>query len=547
MQVCYARSVLQILSLQGKRWQGRNGVSLDDVPMADVITLRGALMAARGLTEEAAFAIPSPPDLPAAVERVERAVQKREVVGVFGDYDCDGITAAAQIVRYFERRGMTPLVRLPHRVHDGYGLSQNIAEEWIGRGATLLITVDTGITAIEPIRYLQERGVDVIVVDHHHLQQELPPACALLHPALTPGFSLPHPSGAGMTFLLIRALEGEVWEDMHADRALAMMGTVADLVELKGVNRAIVKHGLLSLQSMDKGPLALLRDSVQGTGALTSTDVAFRIAPRLNAAGRMDDPMLALDALLRGGACIERLHQLNRARQDQTEELLAFAMQETPMDGALVATASERYPHGIVGLIAGSLTERTGHPSIVATVDGERATASLRSPCCYNVTEGLSRMSDLLLSYGGHAQAAGCTFLMEHWGTICARFEKDIRSRVAPHSLTPYVEIDARITADAVSLPFIESLEALEPFGQGNPEPRFLLSDVKAEQLRRVGSDGNHLQARIAGHKAVGFRMGSLFDQLSGPLDIVCRVGLDTWNGKRGVQLFVEDARRIEN
>src|SRR3989338_465729 len=537
--------MLQTLSLRGKKWQARHGSVLDQLPVTDASTVRRTLTLSRGLLESG-FTIPSPPDLARAVERIRHAVATRESVGIFGDYDCDGITAAAQMVRYFERKGMTPTVRLPHRVHDGYGLSERIAEEWIAQGIKLLITVDTGISAIEPIRMLQIKGIDVIVVDHHHVPAEVPPAFALLHPALTPGFPLPHPSGAGMAFLLLNALENGAWEDMHGDRALAMMGTVGDLVELRGVNRAIVQRGLLSFQSMQEGPLAALRDSVGSTAALTSTDIAFRIAPRLNAAGRMDDPTLALNAILRGGAYIERLHQLNRARQEITETLVLRVTEEMQRDAPLMASASAEYPHGIIGLIAGSLTESTGRPSIVAAIDGEYATGSLRSPACYHVTEGLSKVSDLLESFGGHAQAAGCSFRVNRWKELTKRLSEDIAAHVPMRDLVPSIDIDARIETSAISLAFVDALDALQPFGQGNPEPRFLLQNIQATALRRVGTDGAHLQARIAGHKAVGFRMGSLFDQLSCPLDIVCRIGVDNWNGKRGVQVFVEDARRIE-
>lgn len=500
------------------------------------------LMETRGISDEV-FSLPSPPDLGSAVERIRAAVKRKECVGVFGDYDCDGITAAAQMVRYFERSGVQPMVRLPHRVHDGYGLSKAMAREWIARGVTLLITVDTGITAIDPIAMLREKGVDVIVVDHHHLQPELPLAFALLHPALTPQFPEPHPSGAGMAFLLLQALEGGAWDDMHADRALAMMGTVADLVELKGMNRAIVRQGLRSLQSLRGGPLAALRDSVGHVSALTSTDVAFRIAPRLNAAGRMDDPMLALEAILRGGVFIERLHRLNRARQDITGTFVAKAKREADASAPLMASASEEYPHGIVGLIAGNLTESTGKPSIIAAIDGEYATASLRSPRRYHITEGLSRVSDLLESFGGHAQAAGCTVRVERWEKLVERLSQDIAARVAPGELMPFLEVDARLASADIALSLTSALDALQPFGQGNPEPHFLLSDVRARDLRRVGADRAHLQGTIAGHKAVGFSMGPLFDRLQGPLDVVCKIGIDLWNGRKGVQVFVEDAK----
>lgn len=530
--------------MRGRRWQARHYASLVNLPRANAETIRAMLMEHRNL-HDCELLLPPPPDLPRALQRIRRAITDKERVGIFGDYDCDGITSAAQLARYCERHGIGHDVRLPHRVHDGYGLSARVVDAWIEKGIRLLITVDTGITAIEPIRTLQKRGVDVIVVDHHHCQAELPPAFALLHPTLTPGFPLPHPSGAGMVFLLLQALEGGAWDDMHTDRALAMIGTVADLVELKGINRAFVRQGLLSLESLHTGPLQVLRDSVRGKGALTSIDVAFRIAPRINAAGRMDDPTLALQAILRGGCAIERLHQLNRARQEITQCLVIKALNEAEKtkNTTLMASASEEYPHGIVGLIAGALTENTGRPSIVATIDGAYATASLRSPPCYHVTEGLTRMHHLFESFGGHAQAAGCHFRAEAWGEITARLAEDIAAHVSLHDLVPSIDIDACISPSDISLALVTSLDALQPFGQGNPEPRFLLRGVTAENRRRVGADGAHFQATIAGHKAVGFKMGTLCEALGGPLEIVCRIGRDSWNGRREVQVFVEDAR----
>jgi single-stranded-DNA-specific exonuclease len=344
-----------------------------------------------------------------------------------------------------------------------------------------------------------------------------------------------------MAFLFLRGLEGEVWEDMHTDRALAMMGTVADLVELRGINRQLVTSGLRSLRELRSGPLAELRDEV-ASGMLTSTDVAFRIAPRLNAAGRMDDPMLALHALLEGGGHMTRLHALNRERQEVTARLVEKARRDTAhVLTVLKASASKEYPHGIIGLMAGSLTESTGCPSMVGAVHGDRITASLRSPRNYHVTEGLSRIGHLLESFGGHSQAAGCSFPAVRWREVCESLERDILRMQSAGDFLPTIEVDALLSEEDVSLQLAQSLMRLEPFGQGNPEPRFLLRGVTVRETRRVGEDAKHLQMDISGVRAIGFGLGAAQERIAGPVDAVCRVGINAWQGKRSVQLVVED------
>lgn len=529
-----------LTSLTKKRWIARGGLPLESLQGVRARTLAMDLARERGLSAQPT-PYPMPPDMARAVQRVHAAMKSSERVGIFGDYDCDGITGVAQIVRYIRRCGQEPVVRLPHRVHDGYGLTAKIAEEWIEHGMSLLITVDTGITAIEPIALLQSKGIDVIVVDHHHVPEELPPAYAILHPGLTPGFSPPHPSGAGMAFLFLQGLEGPVWEDMHTDRALAMMGTVGDLVELRGINRQLVQDGLRSLQDLETGPLAKLREETT-SGRITSTDVAFRIAPRLNAAGRMDDPAIALHALLQGGAPLERLHALNKMRQETTAHLVDQAFADIARQPTVLkASAHAEYPHGIIGLIAGRLAESTGCPSMIGVVCGDHITASLRSPARYHVTEGLRRISHLLKSFGGHAQAAGCSFPAEQWDDVCKNLEQDILTECAAEDFVPTIEVDALLPAEEVSLALATSLRQLEPFGQGNPEPKFLLRDVPVLDKRRVGDDGKHLQMRLGTHKAIAFGFGDHEMGISKTIDALCRIGINAWQGRAQVQLFVED------
>ncbi len=494
--------------------------------------------------------------MPQATERIRSAIAAHETIEIFGDYDCDGITATALLARFFRRHGVAPVMRLPHRVHDGYGLNPSIVKECAARGVTLLLTVDTGITAVQEIAAASALGIDVIVTDHHHVQDEVPHALALIHPALAPNHPEPHPSGVGVALQLVRALEGtDAWEDHQTDLALAAIGTIADLVELRGMNRTLVQQGIAALTALKEGPLALLATSVRTHGTpLTSTDIAFRISPRINAAGRMQDPMIALTALLEGGEALQELERLNSSRQDATGSLITRAwnllhlspqpsMEELASLPALLAVADTEFPEGLIGLIAGRLTEVTGRPSIVTTIRNQECTASLRSTRAYHVTEGLERIADLLSSFGGHAQAAGCTFPERHLTEVIRRLSADAAARTKREDLTPALTADTVIETKDISLDFCEQLKRLEPYGQGNVEPLFLLQNVRLEQTRRVGNEGAHLQCRIAGIKTIGWRLGHLMDAAAAPLDVICTIGIDTWNGNRAPQIVMEDIR----
>lgn len=539
-----------LLSLTGKRW------IIPVEQQVPALALPAQLLSKRGLTTGP---LPPPqifPDMARAVERLKRGIALHETIGIFGDYDCDGITATALLVRLLRRYGAEPVVRLPHRVHDGYGLSRAIVEECAERGVTLLLTVDTGITAVQEVIHASAHGIEVIITDHHHVQAEVPPALALIHPALAAGHPLPHPSGAGVALQLVRAFEeADRWNDCETDLALAAIGTIADLVPLTGMNRTLVQEGIAALNGLAEGPLASLAASVRSQeAALTSTDIAFRLSPRINAAGRMHDPHIALAALLEGGEALEKLARLNTERQDAAGDLFGRAWQllklspqprvdELATLPPFLSIAGTEFPEGLIGLIAGRLTEVTGHPSMVTTIREQECTASLRSTCAYHITEGLERVADLLLTFGGHAQAAGCTFLERNRHEVTRRLAEDAAARTAGADLLPTLSADAALPAGNISLSFVEQLRHLEPFGQGNPEPLFFLRNVSLNHMRQVGREGAHLQGRIAGLKTIGWRLGHLIDVAATPLDILCKVGIDTWNGNRSPQIVIEDMR----
>ena len=531
-----------MLSLTQKRW-----ILPSATGAINTSHILARMLAERGINPDIAPELVSPSvfkDIEKATSRIHKAVQNNEGIGIFGDYDCDGVVAVAQIVRYFRRKGVTPFVRLPHRVKDGYGLSSGIVQECVDAQISLLITADTGVASVQEIAELSAHGIDTIVTDHHNVPPTLPDAFAIIHPALST-HPLPHPSGSGVAFSLVQALEGGEWDDMYEDLALAMMGTVADLVPLRGKNRAMTELGLAALEKIPSGPLAVLRDRCrQKDMVFKSSDIAFRIAPRINAAGRMGAADTALHAVLDGGDALDAIDTLNEERKDITKDLLEHAAEQfTDRDipEALVSVSTE-YPHGIVGLIAGRLTEQFGRPSLVAHTDGKMCVASLRSPACYNIAEGLSRCSEHLLRFGGHAQAAGCTFEHSKIDELSRALLQDVQAHTEPEFLHPTLTVDAEISAGDITLSFCEDLRMFEPYGQGNSEPTFILKDITLDNIRTCGKENNHLQCRIGGIQAIGFNMAHLAVE-SQKLDVLARASINEWQGKKSPQLHIQDIR----
>ncbi len=533
------------LSLTGRRWRVhddlRASVGSIDQLLARLVQERGLSDGKTGLSSVNLL-----PDLPRAIDRIWEAVDRHESVTVFGDYDCDGITSAAQMARFFRRHGAEPRVRLPHRLREGYGLKPHHITECADAGTTLLITVDTGISALDEVRLARQRGIDVIIIDHHHLREELPDGALLLHPALSLAYPHPYPAASGLTSLVVAALEaarGNIeWEDRQTDRALAALGTVADLVELRGENRTIVEQGLAAFATIG-GPLALLKEAAGLTGVITSRDLAFRLAPRINAAGRMESPDIALAALQGDLTALHHLEELNRERQERVRALWNELQPRIDREAPMLFATSEQYTPGIVGLLAGKLTEAFGRPSFVGSITDGICVASLRSIPGYHVTEGLARYADLLGHFGGHAQAAGASLSADAVPELTTRMCEDVLQYVRVEELIPTLDVDAIVSASQISDALCQGVRSLEPFGQGNPEPRFLLHNISLTEARGVGGNGAHLQARIAGHKLIGFGLGSLLKNTDQPLDVVCRMGFETFRGRTALQLFVDDLR----
>lgn len=538
-------------SLTGKRW------ILDQpdpvIPSSDFIQ---TLARARGIdpTSDDLQKLSDPflfPDMEKAVSRIERAIAEGEAIGIFGDYDADGITGTAQLVYALRRHGVEPVAYLPDRAVEGYGLKHASVDALKAKGVTLLITVDTGIASATEVAYAESLGIDTIITDHHRPHGALPEALAIIHPLVPSPFPNPHLCGSGVALMLVRALEhGKRWEGIERDLVLATIGTIGDVVPLTGENRTLVLSGLKQIPKLPPSPLKDFFDAVCPKGNVTSTDIAFRIVPRINAAGRMAHPEIALDALMTGGISLDRLHALNAERQTFVEELMESAHTLIDPSQNFLSVFSDTFTSGTVGLIAGKLTEMHGKPSIVGAIRGDKITASLRSVEGADVSLCLahSAVAPHLSNFGGHAQAAGCTFAIKNVDTVRSGLQEALREHCGAREFLPTLSISAELSESPLTIAFAKSLLSLMPFGAGNQEPTFLLRRKKLQDLRAIGDEGTHLSCRIDGVKAVGFRFGSLLSQLqqTSNVDLVCRVSVNAWNGREDVQLIIEDMRESE-
>lgn len=490
------------------------------------------------------------PEMEKAVGRIEQAINLGESVGIFGDYDADGITGSLQLIHYFRRRKIEPFVYLPDRITEGYGLKLASIENFKQRGVSLLITVDTGISAFSEIAAAQASGIDVIVTDHHRVRGGRPGAFAVIHPQVPFQFPNEHLSGAGVAFMLVRALEHlDVWDGIAEDAVLAAIGTIGDLVPLTGENRILVFHGLKLIDSLPSGPLKELLDAVKGSNRmLTSSDIAFRVVPRINAAGRMEHPSLALNALMTGGAAMERLHELNNERRVMVEELTEVALNLIDQTQLFLTLRHRQFTPGVVGLIAGRLTEHFGKPALVASIEENTCVASIRGIPAVDVMECLEHpdVRPHLRSYGGHAQAAGCTVMESAFPALAEGLNRAmVDAGINESALIPTIMIDGEISFTGLDAELVKRLKNLEPFGKQNEEPVFLIRGQRLTDTRSVGAESRHLQCRVGGTKAIGFGLGKYIGEVSAeaPVDIACKLNISTWNGREELEYQIQDIR----
>ena len=450
-------------------------------------------------------------DMDKAVSRIQRAIADGEIIAVFGDYDVDGITSTVLLLDYLKSCGARCLRYIPRRIEDGYGLSKDAIQGLHDQGATLMITVDCGITGNDEVDFANSLGMDVVVTDHHECKENLPDAVAVVDPH-RPDCPYPfkHLAGCGVALKLVLALGGENREDALFARycTLAAIGTIADVMRMEGENRTIVSCGLEALPHTDfVGVHALLKESGLLGKPITSIQIGFVLSPRINAAGRMGAADLAADLLetddpARAEEMARQLCDLNRERQAVEQAICADAIHQIDKlrseDRNALVLSSENWHQGVVGIVASRLSEKYSCPSFMIHLKDGTGKGSCRSYGGFNLFAALESCADLLDGFGGHELAAGFTIPEENIGAFRTRMNRYVRSVSGGEPPVSSLEIDAPITCPAdVTLSEVEHLSQLEPYGAGNPRPTFALLGATVDAIQSVGQ-GKHLKLRLS-------------------------------------------------
>ena len=500
------------------------------------------------------------PDMGRAVERLRRAVEARETIAVFGDFDADGLTGAAVLTMALTELGARVVPYLPDRASEGHGLNPLAVGSIRAQGVTAMVTVDCGTTAVDEVELASALGIDTIVTDHHTLSGPLPYASAVVNPKREeseyPYLGL---TGAGLSYKLVEALWSDLGKPLPEHLLeIAALGTVADVGPLTGENRYIVKRGLELLNSTSHpGIEALIARCGLEKGKIDSRSVSFSLVPRLNASGRLGDAHLSLHLLTATTAeeaesLAERLERANDRRRELSQLAFTQAMEQVESNGSSAAPVifveHREWAPGILGLVAGRLSEAFHRPVAAVAVGPQVSRASMRSIPEFDVIDALGMVGDRLVRYGGHPAAAGFAVPTHGLEDLKAEICGIASRQVSAARAVPYIEIDCEAAPSVVDRPTLDFIESLAPFGEGNPNPVMMTGGMRVSESRTVGRTNAHLKMWLVHGgrmwEAIAFNQGDRDIAAGDVVDAVYNVGLNEWGGVPRMELRVLDVRR---
>ncbi len=542
---------------------------IEDLPVYEVngkplSTITTRLLMQRGITSEEVehFLYPRLEDIgdagylsmiDVAVQRVHDAISNEERILIYGDYDADGVTSTALLIRALRELGADCSYYIPNRFHEGYGPNQTAFQQAIDEGITLIITVDCGINAVEEVNLANEQQVDVIITDHHDVQDILPEAYAIIHPQLSDHYLCKDLAGVGVAFQFAT----EILQEMPIELLdFVAIGTIADLVPLQADNRILVYHGLHQIERSNHVGLQILLRKCQIDGKVTSDDVGFSIAPRINAVGRLQDASLAVELLLttdqhEAEMIVDEIEALNDERKEIVNEIVSEAIELIPKgEHDVLFVAKEGWNEGVLGIVASHLVRKYERPAIVLSMNKEAGymKGSARSIPAFHMFNHCSKMSHLFKAFGGHAQAAGMTIPLEHAEDVKERLCAAFRSHVLPEDMKQETVIHASVEIDSINEQMIDEISMLSPFGMGNPKPLFHVEHTLTD-FRQIGAQKHHLKMQMEKNgvtlDCIAFQMGQLFWSIApqSSVSLVGELGINEWNGNRKLQLRVEDIK----
>ncbi len=507
-------------------------------------------------------------DMDLAVQRILEAIQKNEKITIFGDYDVDGSTSTAMLMDFFKSLAANVDYYIPHRLKEGYGLNSHAIKKLKTSRTQLIITVDNGISAVQEAKLIRKLDMDLIITDHHEAPPKLPLAFAILNPKQKgdtfPGKEL---AGVGVAFYLMIALRKACRElglfrnqepNLRNSLDLVAVGTIADLAPLTGINRILVREGLKVLSTTHRKGLRALMQVSEVRGKVSAGQVAFRIGPRINAVGRLEEASLGVQLLLSQNTeeslqLAEQLNQANEARKALESEIFEQAVEQIEKNTLhqkyrSLVVFDPNWHHGVVGIVASRLVERYHLPSIVMSEVEGKVKGSARSIRGLNLVETLRQCDSHLSSYGGHAYAAGLSLAPKYLEHFIQNFDQAVRKQLSEEDYTPSIYLDAQSSLDQIEAQLVNDLAKLEPFGLGNPTPVFCAQDLHVQQSRIVGE--NHLKLALsAPHSqnkrvdAIGFRMADKNPPLNSQIDLAFTPEWNEWQDQKSIQLRLLDLK----
>ncbi len=560
--------------MKSKLWVFRDINPSQREALAQALSISSAtasLLVARGVTnlDEASSWMSNPPphdpflipDMEQAVERLHRAVTTHESICFYGDYDVDGMTATSVYLSFFQGLGAQAQAYIPHRMREGYGLNGGAVQRLADEGIRLLVTSDCGTTSHREIELAKQLGVDVIVTDHHQTDEQMPPAVAVLNPHRA-GARYPFRGlcSAALAYKVCQAYTiryGQAGVPLDSLLDLVALATIADVVPLHDENRGFVREGLVQLSRGSRCGVRALKLVAGITRDCTAETIGFRLAPRLNAAGRLDHAMLGVQLLTTESPAeaqrlADRLEQLNRERQKIEADIMSEALAELKdqeLPPALVL-ASRRWHLGVVGIVAARLVERFNRPTIVISMNEQGiGKGSARTIDGFDLYQGLASCRDLVEAFGGHPSAAGVTVRESRFDEFRGRFCNVVAGWSSDATNVPTLHVDAELRLHEVNLQLIQEIGSLHPFGAGNPEPTFAVTGLNVMDARTVGE--KHLKMTVrqgssSPFDSIGFGMKSLGERgipARMPVDLAFTPELNHWNGYDRIQLRIRDVR----
>ncbi len=510
-------------------------------------------------------------DMKRAMDRLNEVDREKEGVLVFGDYDADGITSALVIKKSLDEAGFKTLVYIPHKEKEGYGLSKEAIEGFLDKNVKLVITTDCGIANKEEVEEIKKLGVDVIVTDHHHIPPEIPDAIAVINPRIKKsGYPFKELAGVGVSFKFAQAVYKtfipEKEEQIKWLLDLVAIGTVADLVPLVGENRTLAKFGLLVLSKTKRVGLQEMfkvgRILIDENNFPDAQKISFQIAPRINAASRMTHAEKALFLLDEEDRVKARdmaldLEDQNSNRQKETQQMVSEAdkiVQNAFKDKNFIFLVNENFPIGTIGLVAGRVADKFKRPTAVLKKEKDESKGSFRSIPQINIIEQIENCSELLVKYGGHAQAAGITIKNENLEKFYEKMSRNIDKELEGIDLSPEISVDMELSPKDIDFDLVEDLKKMEPFGQGNREPVFMLKNLTIQDLKWLGNGEKHLKLFLQPgdgspklFEAIGFSMLDRFSDIKvgEKINLLFNLSQDEWNGNKKIQMKIIDLKII--